>query len=242
MAPAVESPRSAVPSRLRLRDHLEGATMAASPRPLTPLDRLVVHLDRSLRALAGVTPGDGRSSPAEGRPEADLAPGERRHAAGLMRVNHAGEIAAQALYQGQALTARDPAIRATLEEAAREEADHLRWCRQRLEELDARPSLLDPVWYVGSFMIGAVAGALGDRVSLGFLAETERQVVDHLETHLARLPPDDGRSRAVLERMREDEARHSTTALEAGGGPLPAPARGLMRAASRVMTRTAYWI
>jgi len=167
---------------------------------------------------------------------------ERRHAAGLMRVNHAGEVMAQGLYQGQALTARLDAVRDKMEQAAIEESDHLAWCDDRLAELRDRPSRLGPVWYTGAFLLGAGAGLAGDRWSLGFVSETEEQVINHLEEHLGRLPPSDGRSRAIIEQMKNDEARHGAEAREAGGLPLPAPARGLMTLVSRVMTRTAYWL
>ena len=160
----------------------------------------------------------------------------------LMRVNHAGEVAAQALYHGQALMAKDAVTRDWLLAAAQEEADHLAWCEQRLTELGSRPSLLNPFWYAGSFAIGAIAAAVSDRVSLGFVAETERQVETHLTDHLERLPDDDARSRAILETMRADEVLHGARAQAAGGIELPAPVRFLMRRASRVMTRTAYWI
>jgi ubiquinone biosynthesis monooxygenase Coq7 len=157
-----------------------------------------------------------------------------------MRVNHAGEVAAQALYHGQALLARDADTRRLLLEAARDESDHLAWCEARLAELGSRPSLLNPLWYAGSFAIGALAALAGDRTSLGFVAETERQVEGHIDEHLARLPPDDTRSRAILEAMRRDEIGHGSTAREAGGAELPAPLRELMRRTARIMTATAY--
>ncbi|RYD83635.1 MAG: 2-polyprenyl-3-methyl-6-methoxy-1,4-benzoquinone monooxygenase [Sphingomonadales bacterium] len=166
----------------------------------------------------------------------------RRQAAALMRVNHAGEIAAQGLYQGQALVARNPKVRAALLEAGREETDHLAWTQQRLRELGSRTSLLDPLWYAGSFAIGVAAGLAGDRVSLGFIAETERQVEQHLEGHLDRLPTSDLRSRAIVEQMRSDEATHGRNALELGGDSLPMPIRRLMKATASVMTRTARWL
>jgi ubiquinone biosynthesis monooxygenase Coq7 len=159
-----------------------------------------------------------------------------------MRVNHAGEIAAQGLYHGQALTARNPATRALLEQAARDESDHLAWCEQRLKELNDRPSLLDPLWYAGSFAIGALAGLAGDRHSLGFVAETERQVERHLDGHLGELPADDARSRAIIEQMRADERAHGEMAQAAGGVTLPRPVQSLMRTTARIMTTTARWI
>ena len=173
---------------------------------------------------------------------AAIADADRRTSAALMRVNHAGEIAAQALYHGQALVAQSPATRDLLLNAAREETDHLAWCETRLKELDSRPSLLNPLWYAGSFAIGAVTALLGDRASLGFVVETERQVEGHLDEHLKRLPPEDARSRAILETMRTDEIEHGMTAKAAGGNELPTPVRMLMRGTARVMTSTAYWI
>ena len=171
-----------------------------------------------------------------------LSDAEKRHSAALMRVNHAGEIAAQALYHGQALVARSTTTRDLLLKAAHEETDHLAWCETRLKELDSRPSLLNPLWYAGSFAIGAVAALLGDRTSLGFVVETERQVEGHLNEHLARLSPDDARSRAILQTMRTDEIAHGMSAKAAGGAELPSPVRALMRNTARLMTSTAYWI
>jgi len=159
-----------------------------------------------------------------------------------MRVNHSGEIAAQALYHGQALVARSAATRELLLKAAREETDHLAWCETRLKELESRPSLLNPLWYAGSFAIGALTALLGDRTSLSFVVETERQVEGHLDEHLARLPPGDNRSRAILEAMQSDEISHGATAKAAGGAELPSPVRSLMRSTARVMTSTAYWV
>ncbi|RMD79956.1 MAG: 2-polyprenyl-3-methyl-6-methoxy-1,4-benzoquinone monooxygenase [Gammaproteobacteria bacterium] len=206
------------------------------------LDRLILGLDHALRTLWGEPHATGRPYPGEALDEAPISEAERRHVAGLMRVDHAGEVSAQALYQGQAVTARRPEVRRAMERAALEENDHLVWCRRRLEELGSRTSLLDPFWYAGSFAIGALAGAAGDRWSLGFVVETERQVVQHLDDHLRRLPPQDARSRAILEQMKEDEGHHATTALRAGAAELPGPVKGLMRLTSKVMTTTAYWI
>jgi len=203
------------------------------------VDRLIVELDRALRAVAGVVQAR-RASPAGAMPENSASDEERAHAAALMRVNHVGEVCAQALYQGQALTARDPAARQALDEAAREEEDHLAWSAERIRELGGRPSLLNPLWYAGSFAIGAVAGALGDKWNLAFLAETERQVEAHLAGHLEALPRDDGRTRAVVEAMRADEARHRASALELGAAELPEPVKRAMRLASKVMTTVAY--
>ncbi len=206
------------------------------------VDRIVIGLDQALHTLAGPYPTTGRPNPADAHPEAPLDERARRHVAGLMRVDHAGEVCAQALYQGQALTARLEEVRERMEQAAAEENDHLAWCEARLRELGSRPSLLNPFWYAGALAIGAAAGLAGDRWSLGFVAETERQVVEHVEGHIRRLPPEDRRSRAILEQMKIDEGRHATGALEAGGAELPAPVRGLMRLASRVMTTVAYYV
>jgi 3-demethoxyubiquinol 3-hydroxylase len=206
-------------------------------RPL--LDQLLISADRALRSLLAPAAA-GRPTPGSPAPVADDA--ERRNTAGLMRVNHAGEMAAQGLYHGQALVARDPATRAMLEKAAREETDHLAWCEQRLAELQDRASRLDPLWYAGSFAIGAVAGLLGDRTSLGFVSETERQVERHLDGHLEQIPRTDTRSRAIIEQMRDDEVTHGQVAREHGGAELPRPVRELMRATGRVMTTTAKWI
>ena len=204
--------------------------------PATLPDRLLEAADRALRALFA-PPTAGRPTP--GPAAAPLAEAERQTAAQLMRVNHAGEIAAQGLYHGQALAARDPALRQQLLNAAQEEADHLAWCRTRLTELADRPSHLDPFWYAGSLALGVVAGLAGDRTSLGFIAETEQQVERHLDDHLQRLPITDERSRAILSQMRADEIVHGQQALAAGGAALPKPVRALMQATSRIMTTTA---
>ena len=203
------------------------------------MDRLIQEFDRALRAIAGVANAT-RPSPAEHTPEASLEETERAHAAALMRVNHVGEICAQALYQGQALTARNAQAKAALQQAAREEEDHLAWSAERIRELGGRPSLLNPLWYAGSFAIGALAGALGDRWNLAFLAETEHQVEEHLSGHLVALPAKDERTRAVVEAMRQDEAKHRASALRLGAAELPEPAKAAMRLASKVMTTVAY--
>ncbi|MBL6751389.1 MAG: 2-polyprenyl-3-methyl-6-methoxy-1,4-benzoquinone monooxygenase [Nevskia sp.] len=200
-------------------------------------------LHRGLRALGQPAAESSHAQagyPAADAPEAELSEGERRHAAGLMRVNHAGEVSAQALYQGQALVARDPRIREHLRKAAAEERAHLEWCRERLHELGEAPSRLSPLWYAGSFAIGAAAGIAGDRWNLGFVEETERQVVEHLDDHLGSLPPDDARSRAVVEAMKRDEARHGDEAAAAGARPLPRPVKALMRRVAQVMKFGAY--
>ncbi|HUO82523.1 MAG TPA: 2-polyprenyl-3-methyl-6-methoxy-1,4-benzoquinone monooxygenase [Gammaproteobacteria bacterium] len=212
-----------------------------SRRP-TLVDRWLTTADRALKTLFGVSGAPARPSPAAALPADGLEAAERRHAAALMRVNHAGEIAAQALYHGHGTTARQAGVRAAMREAAAEESDHLAWCAQRLAELDGRSSLLNPLWYAGSFAIGALTGLAGDRSSLGFVAETERQVVAHLADHLGRLPAADTRSRAILQQMRKDEAAHGRRAMHAGGATLPAPVRVAMRLGSRLFTRTAYWI
>src|SRR5262245_19976922 len=206
---------------------------------MASIDELISHLDRALRTVSGVTQAV-RSSPGDALPEAQLEEKDRAHAAALMRVNHVGEVCAQALYQGQVLTARDSHARQALERAANEEEDHLAWSAQRVAELGGRTSLLNPLWYAGAFAIGTVAGSLGDRWNLGFLAETERQVEEHLSGHLARLLPEDVRTRAVVEAMRADEARHRDTALELGAAELPRPVKRTMRLASGLMTRIAY--
>lgn len=211
-------------------------------RRLTPLDRVFEQVDQAVRTVLGPPPPASRPNPAEGLPDTPMTDHERRHAAALMRVNHAGEVMAQGLYQGQALTARLDEVRGAMEQAAVEEFDHLAWCEQRLLELRDRPSVLGPVWYAGAFLLGAGAGLAGDRWSLGFVSETEAQVVNHLEDHLGRLPQTDRRSRAIVEQMKVDEAHHGAEARAAGGLPLPAPARGFMALVSKVMTRTAYWL
>jgi len=208
-------------------------------RRLTPLDLLLEQADLGLRAAAG-RPHAQRPNPATDLDGHLVDEAERRHVAGLIRVDHAGEVAAQGLYHGQALTARRPEIRAAMKRAATEEGDHLSWCYDRLQELGDRPSLLNPLWYAGSVVIGAIAGAAGDRWSLGFMAETERQVEGHLDDHLARLPGSDARSRAILEQMKADEIGHAEAALAAGGADLPDVVKRLMTLTAKVMTRTAY--
>lgn len=211
-------------------------------RRLSPLDRAFEQLDQAVRTVLAPPPPPSRANPAADIPEAAMTERERRHAAALMRVNHAGEVMAQGLYQGQALTARLETVRGAMEQAAVEEFDHLAWCEERLAELRDRPSRLGPLWYTGAFVLGAGAGLAGDRWSLGFVSETEAQVINHLEEHLGQLPPADQRSRAIIGQMKIDEAHHGEAAREAGGLPLPAPARGFMAMVSKVMTRTAYWI
>jgi ubiquinone biosynthesis monooxygenase Coq7 len=201
-------------------------------------DRLIGALDQALRALAA-PPAASRASPAAGLPDPELTTEARRQSAALMRVNHAGEIAAQALYAGQALLARDEATRNLLETAAREERDHLAWCAERIAELGGRPSALDPLWYAGSFVIGMLAAARSDTTSLGFVKETERQVEAHLRDHLQRLPALDRKSSAILRQMAADEAHHGTTASLAGGAALPEPIRRCMTFGGEVLRRVA---
>jgi ubiquinone biosynthesis monooxygenase Coq7 len=209
-------------------------------RHLSFFDRAITHFDQALRTLTPGATHSSQPSPATGAADADLNAAERRHVAGLMRIDHTGEVCAQALYQGQALTARRDSVRAAMAQAAREETDHLAWCEQRLRELDSHTSYLNPVFYGLSLAIGAAAGAAGDRYSLGFVAATEEQVCEHLRDHLRQLPPEDGQSRALLSRMLEDEGRHATAALEAGGARFPRWFKRAMLRASRVMTATTY--
>ena len=222
---------------------METGTTAKPPG--ATLDAWIGAADRALRAVLAPAqasrPAPQPSMPAAAEPPG-LSPDERRRAAALMRVNHAGEIAAQALYHGQAIAARSDATRRMLLDAARAETDHLAWCESRLKELDSRPSRLNPLWYAGSFLIGALAALAGDRASLGFVVETERQVEGHLDQHLGRLPAADLRSRAIVEQMRTDEAAHGANARAAGGADLPGPVRALMRHTARIMTGTAYWV
>lgn len=208
-------------------------------RTLTPLDRLLAGIERALETVAG-TPEAHRPSPAHHVTEAELDDKERRHAAGLMRVNHTGEVCAQALYDGQAALARKEDNRAYLQEAAAEETDHLAWCAERLHELESQPSLLNPLWYAGSYAIGALAALAGDKVSLGFVVETEKQVEAHLAEHMNKLPAQDERSRVVLKQMQEDEVRHAQHARERGGIALPFPIPQMMHVTSMVMKTVAY--
>jgi len=212
-----------------------------SVRTLSPFDRLLAGLERAMEAVAG-SPEAMRKSPGDEVPDAPLSDAERRHAAGLMRINHVGEVCAQALYVGQAALARTEETRRHLMHAAQEETDHLAWCAERLKQLDSRPSLLNPLWYAGSYAIGVAAAAVGDPISLGFVVETERQVEAHLADHIERLPPQDDRSRAILKQMQADEVRHAVAAQARGGIDLPWPIPRLMKAASAVMKTVAYRI
>lgn len=205
------------------------------------LDKLIIEFDKGLRTLFA-KPHSARPFPDAGLPEADLNESEKKHAAALMRINHSGEICAQALYQGQALTARDPRVQQELQQAAQEETEHLAWTSKRVHELGGHLSLLNPLWYTGSLTLGAFAGLLGDKWNLGFLAETEHQVGGHLQSHLASLPQQDEKSRAVVLQMYVDETNHSEMAKRLGGAELPEPVRLAMRLSSKVMTRTTYWV
>jgi ubiquinone biosynthesis monooxygenase Coq7 len=220
----------------------ETSRKSVAERHYTPLDALIVNLDKGVRTVFGWPRRGGRPSPGQAALDNDASEGDRRVSVGLMRVNHAGEVAAQALYHGQAITASDPVVRDRIAEAAAEENDHLSWCEARLEELGGHTSYLCPLWYLGSFTFGVLAGWAGDRFSLGFVAETERQVVAHLEGHMARLPQGDVRSRGIMEQMKKDESHHATVAVDSGAVDLPISIKRLMRMTAKVMTTTAYWV
>lgn len=205
------------------------------------LDPLILQIDQALRTVFTKAP-TVRALPGEDLPEADLTEPERNHVAALMRINHVGEVCAQALYAGQAFTARESAVRVALEHAAWEETEHLNWTERRIEELGGRKSLLNPLWYAGAWTIGAIAGRLGDPVSLGFVAETERQVEAHLDSHMSQLPSADLRTQAIIDQMKADEISHAQTALSLGAAELPPVAKGAMKVAAKVMTKTAYWV
>ncbi len=211
-------------------------------RSYSPIDRLIIGFDNALRMATGTATEASRENPAGSIPDLVMEEEQRKHAAGLMRINHAGEICAQALYAGQAATARSANVQSDMQQAAKEEIDHLSWCKERLDELDSHPSLLDPLWYAGSFAIGAVAGLAGDGWSLGFLKETENQVEAHLEGHIDELPPEDARSRAILDQMKIDEAKHAQMAEDSGAYDLPEPVRRLMKTTAQVMKSVAYRI
>lgn len=211
-------------------------------RNYSPLDKLFINLDTALRTIAGKPIITERPNPAAEIDEAPLSPNERDLAGRLMRINHAGEVSAQGLYQGQALTARLPQVRKKMERAALEENDHLDWCEQRARELGTHVSYLNPLWYGGSVAIGALAGLIGDKWSLGFVVETEHQVCRHLEEHMAQLSPEDNKTHAILRQMHDDEARHADMAQAAGGAPFSSPVKAVMQLTSKVMTKTAYWI
>ena len=205
------------------------------------IDHLIIGISRAMETF-GTRPGPARAFPASSRDDQFVSERERRRSGRYMRVNHVGEVCAQALYHSQALTASDRRIGERMRRAAAEENDHLAWCEQRMDELGARKSLLNPLWYAGAFTIGSIAGMAGDKWNLGFVAESERQVVRHLENHLGKLSEKDARSREVVAQMKEDERRHAEDAVEAGAAELPPSAKGLMRLMSKVMTSTAYWI
>lgn len=205
------------------------------------LDALIIAMDTGLRTVFAPA-RTVRPLPGKNLPCGTLDEREKKHAASLMRINHVGEVCAQALYQGQAITARNSSVKASLETAAEEEVEHLAWCESRIQALGGRKSVLNPVWYASSLVLGMVAGTLGDKWNLGFLAETERQVGAHLGAHLQQLPADDLKSRAVVEQMQIDETRHAEVAEAGGGASLPLPVRDLMRIMSKVMTKTAYWV
>ena len=211
-------------------------------RDYSPVDQLLLSVENGLRTVFGKPESTERPDPAVNIPEHELSDAEHELAGRLMRINHTGEVAAQGLYSGQALTAKLPEVRDKMERAAQEENDHLAWCEKRIHELGAHKSLLNPLWYAGSMVIGALAGIAGDKWSLGFVAETEHQVVHHLDEHLAQLSERDAKSRAILEQMKQDEGRHATVALHAGGAHLPGPVQKLMALTSKVMTKTSYWI
>nr|WP_288358702.1 2-polyprenyl-3-methyl-6-methoxy-1,4-benzoquinone monooxygenase [uncultured Pseudomonas sp.] len=214
----------------------------ANDRQYSPVDRLLLQADMALRTLLPFSGQPSRPSPAIVEQEAELDTQQTRHIAGLMRINHTGEVCAQALYQGQALTARLPRVREAMEHAADEEIDHLAWCEQRIRQLGSHPSVLNPLFYGLSFGVGAVAGLVSDRVSLGFVAATEDQVVKHLDEHLEQIPEQDNKSRAILEQMRSDELEHANSALDAGGVRFPAPIKLGMTLLSKVMTKATYRI
>lgn len=215
---------------------------AMTTRQLTPLDRLLASANNALRTVAAPAGRSARKNPAEHILDTDMNAAEKRHAAGLMRINHAGEVAAQALYQGHAAVARDKDVEEQMQRAADEEFDHLAWCEQRIHELGEDVSKLSPFWYAGAFAIGAASGVLGDKWSLGFIAETEKQVCAHLDSHLDSLPPEDAKSRAIVEQMRDEEEEHGENAIDAGAAELPAPIKRLMQMTAKVMTKTAYWV
>lgn len=211
-------------------------------RHYTIFDNLCLQFDNALKTLQGSTAATGRTNPADTITEGDLTASEQKHAAGLMRVNHVGEVCAQALYQGQAFTAKSDKVRHEMQQACQEETDHLQWCEQRLQQLNSRVSWLNPFWYAGSYAMGALAGFLGDKWSLGFVVETENQVEQHLASHLERLPENDLKSRAIVKQMKIDEAEHAQHAAQLGAAELPKAVKSVMQLKARVMTTLAYWI
>jgi 3-demethoxyubiquinol 3-hydroxylase len=215
--------------------------MTQTNRSANPLDHLIVGFDKALRVVGGVAKA-ARPNPGVTAPDCEMNAEEQRHSAGLMRVNHVGEVCAQALYDSQGRRASTTAMRAEFERSGREEEDHLAWTAQRLSELGSQPSLLNPLWYAGAYALGSAAARMGDAISLGFVSETERQVEDHLNSHLDKLPPQDAKSRAIVTQMRDDEAEHGAKARALGAAELPAPVKLAMRAMAKVMTTTAYYI
>ncbi|MCS0582493.1 2-polyprenyl-3-methyl-6-methoxy-1,4-benzoquinone monooxygenase [Massilia pinisoli] len=215
--------------------------MTTASRTISPLDHLIVGFDKALRVVGGVAKA-GRPNPGVSAPDCELNAQEQRHSAGLMRVNHVGEVCAQALYDAQGRRASTQAMRAQFAQSGREEEDHLAWTAERLAELGSQPSLLNPLWYAGAYALGTVASRLGDAVSLGFVVETERQVEAHLNSHLDQLPPHDAKSRAIVTQMRDDEIQHGAKAQDMGAAEMPLPVKAAMRAMAKVMTTTAYYI
>lgn len=213
-----------------------------SPRKLSPIDQLITQVDRFIKTTSGSVGRRDRHSPAESVEFHELSAEERDYSARLMRINHCGEVCAQALYNGQALTAKDTRIIGVMQQAASEEADHLAWCEKRIKELDSHVSFLNPVWYAASFSAGALTGLLGDKINLGFVAATEEEVCRHLDDHLEKISPRDKKSRAILSQMRDDENKHASTAFSHGGAHFPAPVKSIMRLVSKLMTKSTYWI
>lgn len=216
--------------------------MSSNSRQYSALDHFLFNIDTGVRTLLGAPEVTERKNPADAQPEAELSDSDKQLSGRLMRINHAGEVSAQGLYQGQALTAKLPDIRDQMVRAAQEENDHLDWCEKRCKELGTHVSLLSPMWYLGSLTIGALAGKAGDKWSLGFVAETEHQVVRHLDSHLQQISPEDGKSRAILEQMKEDELQHAIIAEQAGSANLPAAVKMAMQVTSKIMTRSAYYL
>lgn len=211
-------------------------------RDLSAIDQLIGHVDSFIKTTSGSVGQRDRRSPAEDITNQELSPEERDYSARLMRINHCGEVCAQALYNGQALTAKDSRVAGVMQQAANEEADHLAWCEKRIKELDSHVSFLNPVWYAASFSMGVLTGLLGDKINLGFVAATEEEVCRHLDEHLEKISPRDQKSRAILSQMRDDENKHAAAAFSHGGTHFPAPIKSIMRQVSRLMTRSTYWI
>ena len=233
-------------TKIHLNQFLFDTDIMTSMRKLSFFDKALIELDKALQTRASAQRMAQRPTPTPD-PESlestqEISDQEKQQAACLMRVNHAGEVSAQALYQGQAFTAKLPHIREQMQHAAEEEIDHLAWCEDRLDELGAKPRVLNPIWYAGSFALGAVAGLVGDKWSLGFVEETEKQVVEHLQEHLDKLPENDLKTRSIIEQMQIDEAEHGDMAKQAGAAELPAPIKAVMKVTSKIMTKSSYWI